>query len=50
MKFKFYSKISITHEKFPVLLKLLRGPDKTRSQAGSGPRVVHLWSRVCFIC
>ena len=38
MKFKLYSKIAFIHEKFLVLLKLLRGPDKTRSRAGSGPR------------
>ena len=38
MKFQFYGKIAFIHEKFLVLLKLLRGPNKTRSRAGSGPR------------
>src|SRR6218665_2464330 len=37
-KFKFFHKIDVIHEKFLVLLKLSRGPDKTRSRVGSGPR------------
>ena len=37
-KFTFFHKIDVIHEKFLVLLKLRRGPDKTRSRAGSGPR------------
>jgi len=46
-KFKFFHKIAVIHEKFLVLLKLRRGPDKTRSRAGSGPRVVHPCCRLC---
>ena len=42
MKFKSYGKIAFIHEKFLVLLKLLRGPDKRRSRAGSGP-----WAAGC---
>src|SRR6218665_2665063 len=38
IKFKFIHKISVIHKKFPVFFNLLRGPDKTRSGAGSGPR------------
>src|SRR6218665_3407996 len=43
MKFKLINKISIIEEKFLVYFNLLRGPDITRSGAGSGhrPRVVH---------
>ena len=39
MKFKFIHKISVIHvikEKFLVFYNLLRGPDITRSGAGSG--------------
>ena len=41
IKFKFIHKISIIHEKFHVLLNLLRWPDLIPSGAGSGLRVVH---------
>jgi len=40
MKFKF-----MTGRQFLVFFNLLRGPDKTRSGAGSGPRVAHPWLR-----
>jgi len=45
MKFEFFHKISIIQDKFLVFLNLLRGPDITRSGAGSGPRAVHPWDR-----
>src|SRR6218665_3549558 len=38
MKFKFVHKIFVIQRKFLVLLNLLRGPDITRSGAGSNPR------------
>src|SRR6218665_2476255 len=38
MKFKFIHKIAVIHKKFRALSNLLRGPDKTPSGAGSGPR------------
>src|SRR6218665_83741 len=41
MKFKFIHKFFLIQEKFLLFFKLLRGPDITRSGAGSGPRVVH---------
>jgi len=43
MKFKFIHKISTIQEKFLVFYNLLRGPDITRSGAGSGsgPQVVY---------
>src|SRR6218665_849020 len=42
MKFKFIHKIAIIQEKFRILFNLLRGPDMTRSGAGSGP-----WGQGC---
>jgi len=38
MKFKLIHKISVIQEKILVSVNLLRGPDMTRSWAGSGPR------------
>ena len=43
MKFKFIHKFVIIHEKFLVLFKLQRRPDRTCSGSGSGPRDVHPW-------
>ena len=43
MKFTFIHIISVIQEMFFVFYNLLRGPDITRSGAGSGPRVVHPW-------
>jgi len=43
MTFKFIHKISVIQEKLLVLLNLLRGPDTTRSGAGSSPWFVHPW-------
>jgi len=44
MKFKFIHKISEI-QSFFVIFKMLRGPDITPLGAGSGLRVVHLWSK-----
>ena len=43
MKFKSIHKISVIQETFLVFFNLRRGPDKTPSGAGPGPRVLHPW-------
>src|SRR6218665_280042 len=55
MKFKLIYKVFVIQEKFLVFINLLRGPDITRSGAGSGPgvRVGHpcfnfIMSRFCL--
>jgi len=40
MKFKFFHKISVIQKRFLLLFNLLRGPNITRSVAGSGLLVV----------
>jgi len=41
MKFKYVHKIVVIHKKLLLLFNLLRGPDITHSEAGSGPLIVH---------
>ena len=43
IKFTYIQIISVIQEMFLVFFYLLRGPDITRSGAGSGLRVVHPW-------